>query len=258
MCNFLSVIILRDGSVVHDEENSHSKAVELAGIKEPNQFQVRRFWEWEWDGVGEFKLEKYLRGYDAETPEVVVKTALRLAERLPLALEEGKFLDTEFKNMPLVKIRSKNWEGCITWKNGRQDWWKNGGRHREDGPAVVYPSGRQEWWKDGKLHREDGPAVVYFNGVQQRWYRHGKLHREDGPAVINLDGSKEWYRGGKLHREDGPAAVYLDGIQEWWKDGKLHREDGPAIVYPSGTKEWWKDGEQYYPQKGTACVISCH
>jgi hypothetical protein len=205
MCDFLSVIILRDGSVVHDEENSHSKAVDLAGIKEPDQFRARLFWEWEWDGVGEFKLEKHLRGYDVETPEVVVKTALRLAERLPLALKEGKFLDSEFKNMPLVKIRSKNWEGCVSWGDGTQEWWKNGQLHREDGPAVIHPDGTQKWWKNGKRHREDGPAVIYPNG------------------------SQEWWKDGKLHREDGPAIVYPDGIEQWFHDGKLHREDGPAV-----------------------------
>jgi hypothetical protein len=226
MCNFLSVIILRDGSVVHDEGNSHSKAVELAGIKEPNQFQARRFWEWEWDGLGEFRLKKHLRGYDAETPEAVIKTALRLAERLPLALNEGKFLDSEFKNMPSVKIRSKNWEGCITWKSGWQDWWKNGKLHREDGPAVVRMDGSQEWRKNGELHREDGPAVVYSFGRQ------------------------EWWKNGQRHREDGPAVVYSFGQQEWWKNGKLHREDGPAVVFPDGTREWYRNGERYYPRKG--------
>jgi hypothetical protein len=233
MYNFLSVIILRDGSVVHDEENSHSKAVELAKIKEPDQFRARLFWEWEWDGVGEFKLEKHFRCHVTKTPEAVLKTALRLAKRLPLALEYGKFLDSEFKNMPSVRARSKNWEGCITWKNGRQDWWKNGKRHREDGPAVVFPDGTQEWWKNGELHREDGPAIIYSDGLE------------------------EWWKNEKLHREDGPAVVFSNGDQWWYHKGVRHREDGPAVVRKDGTQEWWKDGEQYYPQKGTVCATSC-
>jgi hypothetical protein len=256
MCDFLSLIILRDGSIVHDEGNSHSKAVELAKIKEPHQFQARRFWEWEWDGVEEFDLEKNLRGYDAETPEVVVKTALRLAERLPLALKEGKFLDSEFKNMPLVKIRSKNWEGCIVWSNGRKEWYRNGELHREDGPAIVFVDGSKEWWKNGQRHREDGPAVIRSDGIRE-WWRDGKLHREDGPAVVTTNGRQEWWKNGKPHREDGPAVITTDRRQEWLKNGKLHKEDGPAVVYPDGTQEWWKNGERYYPQKGTVCATSC-
>jgi hypothetical protein len=223
MCDFLSIVILRDGSTVHDEENSHSKAVELAGIKEPNQFQARRFWEWEWNGFGEFRLEKNLRGYDTETPEVVVKTALRLAERLPLALKEGKFLDTEFKNMPSVRARSKNWEGRIVLSDGTQEWRENGVLHRYDGPAIIRPDGTQEWWRDGKLDREDGPAVIY------------------------PDGTQEWWRRGKRHRTaNGPSVIRADGTQEWWFEGVLHSYDGPAVIRPDGTQEWWINGVRRY------------
>ena len=71
--------------------------------------------------------------------------------------------------------------------NGRQEFYRDGKLHREDGPAVIYADGRQEFYRDGKLHREDGPAVIYANG-RQEFYRDGKLHREDGPAVIDANG----------------------------------------------------------------------
>ena len=57
--------------------------------------------------------------------------------------------------------------------NGTQIW-KNdkGGRHREDGPAVICSDGTQYWYINGKLHREDGPARIYSDG-EQYWYING-------------------------------------------------------------------------------------
>ncbi len=49
------------------------------------------------------------------------------------------------------------------------EWWKNGVRHREDGPAVEYPNGEEEWWLNGKRHRDDGPAVIYSIWVKFWW-----------------------------------------------------------------------------------------
>jgi hypothetical protein len=30
--------------------------------------------------------------------------------------------------------------------DGSQAWWRNGKRHREDGPAVIFPCGSTEYW----------------------------------------------------------------------------------------------------------------
>ena len=102
----------------------------------------------------------------------------------------------------------------------------------------VDENGNQYWFKDGKRHREDGPAIIYANG-DQYWYRNGKRHREDGPAGIDADGDQYWYRDGKRHREVDPAVMYSDGHHEWFKDGKRHREDGPAFSF--GLYEMWYD-----------------
>ena len=68
--------------------------------------------------------------------------------------------------------------------------WKN-----EDEEGVIY-------YKDGKKHREDGPAVELKNGSSQ-WFINGNLHREDGPAVEGCDGTREWYnRAVKLSEEE--------------------------------------------------------
>ena len=68
--------------------------------------------------------------------------------------------------------------------------WKN-----EDEDGVIY-------YKDGKKHREDGPAVEMKDGSRQ-WFINGNLHREDGPAVEGCDGTREWYnRAVQLSEEE--------------------------------------------------------
>jgi len=52
---------------------------------------------------------------------------------------------------------------------GTKHWYLNGERHREGGPACVWPDGEKEWCIDGELHREDGPAMVYPDG-RKHWY----------------------------------------------------------------------------------------
>ena len=80
-------------------------------------------------------------------------------------------------------------------ETGTKEWYLNGKRHREDGPAIEWADGYKEWYLNGKLHREDGPAVEYADG-HKRWYLNGSRHREDGPAVECADGTKEWYLNG--------------------------------------------------------------
>lgn len=87
-------------------------------------------------------------------------------------------------------------------KSGVKEWWLNGKRHREDGPAVEYSNGHKYWYLNGKLHRDDGPAVEYSNGTKE-WYKNGKQHREDGPAIEYSNGHKYWYLNNKeLSKEE--------------------------------------------------------
>ena len=69
---------------------------------------------------------------------------------------------------------------CKTNANGDKEWWLNGKRHREDGPAVEWDNGNKEWWLNGELHREDGPAFEWANG-DKAWYLN---HEEVDPEVI--------------------------------------------------------------------------
>ena len=57
------------------------------------------------------------------------------------------------------------------------EWYRNGERHRDNGPAIEFTNGTKCWYLNGEYHREDGPAVEYSNGYKI-WYLNGK---EVGP-----------------------------------------------------------------------------
>ncbi len=91
--------------------------------------------------------------------------------------------------------------GKYSDSDGTQRWYKDGKRHREDGPAYINPNGTQSWYKDGNLHREDGPAIIYTNG-RQYWYKDGKLH-----SIIRPNGVKIYIKDKYLHNLNGPAVI---------------------------------------------------
>ena len=86
--------------------------------------------------------------------------------------------------------------------NDSEEWWLNGLRHREDGPAIESKNGGEEWWLNGKRHREDGPAIR--NISKSSWFCEGLRHREDGPPAVELrNGScKWWLLGNELTQEE--------------------------------------------------------
>jgi len=135
----------------------------------------------------------------------------------------------------------KNYTGIAVFPNGAKFWYKEGKKHRLDGPACEWDNGDKSWYKEGLLHRIDGPAVEWNDGTKH-WYIEGKRHRIDGPAIEWVNGTKEWWINGNLHREDGPAIELADGTKGWYKEGLLHRINGPAIERSNGCKEWWING----------------
>jgi hypothetical protein len=80
--------------------------------------------------------------------------------------------------------------GWYTDKDGTRRHYHNGKRHREDGPAVIYPNGYQSWWINGLLHREDGPAIVCSTGTLF-WILNGE--RVDMEAVLDTPEKMEAY-----------------------------------------------------------------
>ena len=175
---------------------------------------------------------------------------------------EKIYTEAEFNKLPVDKKT-----GCVKYANGDKEWYKEGKRHREDGPAIESTCGDKFWYKKDQLHREDGPAIEYAHGTKF-WYKEGKFHREDGPAIELSNGTKEWYFDGercseeeynvkmnkekfytkeefdKLSVDNQTGCVkYADGDKHWYKEGKLHREDGPAVEFSDGDKHWYKEGK---------------
>lgn len=91
---------------------------------------------------------------------------------------------------------------------------------------TVRPDGTEEWWNAaGQRHREDGPAIIYPSGVEH-WYQDDRHHREDSPAFIHPDSYEAWFQHGKFHREDVPAITRPDGTREWWERGECVSREG--------------------------------
>ncbi|MEZ0224982.1 MAG: hypothetical protein ACAH83_10540 [Alphaproteobacteria bacterium] len=65
--------------------------------------------------------------------------------------------------------------------------------NEDDDPEMrTMPDGTREWWRDGKRHRDGGPAIEWFDGTKV-WFQHGKLHREDGPAYEGRESKDNQY-----------------------------------------------------------------
>ena len=77
-------------------------------------------------------------------------------------------------------IKVESWEeyiadhptftGSLSNSGNNIAWYKNGKRHREDGPAIECLSGYKAWYQNGKRHREDGPAIEWANGGDKYWW----------------------------------------------------------------------------------------
>ena len=91
--------------------------------------------------------------------------------------------------------------GLIKDEYGNSEYWLDGLRHRECGPAVECNNGHRAWYINGLLHREgDLPAVESYSG-DRYWYKRGMKHRDSGPAVIKTNGDRHWYLDGKRYLE---------------------------------------------------------
>jgi hypothetical protein len=61
-----------------------------------------------------------------------------------------------------------------------EEWFIDGKRHRDKGPAVIFDNGHEEWWFNGKRHRIDGlayssPAYGLFIYDKSNWWVNGQL-----------------------------------------------------------------------------------
>lgn len=87
-----------------------------------------------------------------------------------------------------------------------------------DSPAVERPSGYRAYYKDGRKHRDAGPAVIWANGTR-RYYTDGVLLKIVYPhgAIVYLN------KEGKLHRTDGPALITKHGVCYWFVRGRRQK-----------------------------------
>ena len=135
-------------------------------------------------------------------------------------------------------MTDENNESFMEISGNGNKYWKNslGQLHRLDGPAIEYAHGSEVWYKNGKKHRINGPADI--SNSAKGWYFEGKLHRLDGPAVENINEWKEWWVDGKRHRLDGPAVERSDGSKFWYVNNiRLSKKNFDNWVENNGT-DW--------------------
>jgi hypothetical protein len=68
--------------------------------------------------------------------------------------------------------------GRYVWKEGAEEWWKDGRLHREYGPAII-ENGCRDWLQYGLMHCEYGPATVWKNTRTEWWYYHYEIEIDD-------------------------------------------------------------------------------
>ena len=108
--------------------------------------------------------------------------------------------------------------GCYQSPDGSIEWYVNNVLHRIGEPAKITKYGLQEWFIDGKRHRDDGPAFIMSD--YKEWWQYGKLHRSNAPAIVWEQGNQQsWFYFGQLHCLEGPAIRKCHHI-EWWIFGK--------------------------------------
>lgn len=169
--------------------------------------------------------------------------------------------------------------------DGTKKWYKNGKLDRDEnlGPAIIF-NDFQAYYKNGKKHRINGPAIIHSDGSCE-WYKDSKLDRDEnlGPAVITFDGSYFYYKNGQLYSEFNNTIFlsknfryfffctdssicsdkfhlitkflesidydiisilnqYDSSLSFWIQNDKLHRIGSPSIIIHSyGIEKWFEN-----------------
>ena len=57
---------------------------------------------------------------------------------------------------------------AIMYRDGDMHWYRHGQRHRDDGPARIWPSERIEgWWKDGEPYEPSAHELIAWKMKQK-------------------------------------------------------------------------------------------
>jgi hypothetical protein len=160
-----------------------------------------------------------------------------------------------------------NYTGVIISDNKDIAFYKDGGLHRENNPAIIYSSGSKMWALNDKMHRLDGPS--FTSKSTDLWHKDGVLHREDGPAMIIkeinaqkyfIDGKElslnefEIFQNGTRERPKNiddnwimpnnfTGVVDHEGHLKTYKMGLLHSENDLPSYESKDVKNWHKNGE---------------
>jgi hypothetical protein len=126
--------------------------------------------------------------------------------------------------MKTIKIKNyseipKGFTGIVEFTNGQKEWYLNGKRHREDGPAIIRPRGTKSWYLNGKRHRIDGPAIEYPDGSKVWWINDDYVYGSDpiGEYILIEDGlplEVEWLNKTITQRKvlTSDGIVYLPNL----------------------------------------------
>lgn len=189
-----------------------------------------------WASTTVFNISAHL---DASAYWVLVRTAKQFTIPDAMALFIVRAADGESSRttLPNGQIHSVNDQPALIFKDHSM-WYKNGNRHRDVLPAIIWSNGMQVWYQNDEPHRDgDLPAVIGNTG-SQFWYQHGELHREFYPALTERDGSQKWHKRGQRHRRSSPAEIDADGRCVWYLHGMPDRGLLPYETHPDGFQQW--------------------
>ena len=82
---------------------------------------------------------------------------------------------------PCVRQVSPTGQFYKNWQDYHYEFWLDGLRHREDGPAYSNGAGHVEYWVRGQRHRKGGPAIINSNSLEtvKQWWEDGKFIRSE-------------------------------------------------------------------------------
>jgi len=213
-----------------------------------------------------------------------------------------KYTNAEYEKMSYDEIYSEYKNGdkdedgnkyYISGITGKKAWYNaTGAPNKPIGPTFVHADGKMEFFKNGMRHRIDGPAVIesngkklyYINGygyntADEYWeavqtitqnkkstpkksrkkytnadyekmsfaeiyseYKTGDKDEDGNVYYISPTGTKTWRDSNAMYnKKTGPAIVHENGEIYWYRQNAFHRLDGPAYIDPSG-----KHGTAYY------------
>ena len=99
--------------------------------------------------------------------------------------------------MKTIKLKNsegipQGYTGIIEWEDGDTGWYKNGIRHREDGPSYVSINNiYKAWWLDGKIIWSSYDKLYLTNQIILSKTQHPEYPLVQVWKILNKDGVYE-------------------------------------------------------------------